>query len=157
MSSPFTQLNQPNAPGIHTFLYVPTTDISQWPGIVAKEVDESAIVLNGGKSWTTGLSVFEQMKFDEQPQETEHGMLYNKELQGFLPQDSEAVTQALETMLFVPFVIKLKDRQGQHRIVGTPDEPVYFSFEFTTGAVGGSRGYNFSFRGKHRSKSPFLV
>jgi hypothetical protein len=83
------------------------------------------------------------------------GTTYRVAVSVFLPGDSPAVRAELNSMRHRRYMLRMKNRDGQLLLIGTPEQPLRFESRFTSGPQGGDqRGYECRFEGNTLTKSP---
>lgn len=153
-----TPIGHPLVAGIDYFEYLPIAHIQSFPEPVNLQVDLAHIVLKAGKAWIPGIALDNSLQHEEGRKLEPHGPLYEKEVSGELPHDDVAMQRLFLQHEYQPMILRFTDRQGNRRLVGSPEEPVYLNGDYSNGAShGDKKGYAFSFTGRHVAPSLYLL
>lgn len=152
-----TPTNRPLVAGIDSFYYLPVADIQSFPEPINLKVNIAQILLKEGAAWIPGIALDNSLEHEEDRQGEAHGPLYEKKVSGQLPGDDHAMQELFRQHEYQALILRFTDRQGKRRLVGTPDEPVYLSAGYNNeGNHSGTKGYAFSFQGRHVEPSLYL-
>jgi hypothetical protein len=132
-------------------------DVDTIPDPIYNEVMDD-IVMAIGKRFKTFTASEQSAFFNEQVKGDTDGKYCEWELSLFIPGDSEALAYMVQQMVHKRFVIIYKDLSDNHRILGSPENPLKFSFTSTTGDSATSKnGYVFTFSGRESRKAYFYT
>lgn len=136
-----------NSGGLKKFFFVPFLGVSENPVVVAGSA-VTPLGLFPGFSLLAGYATIHTLQFIEEQNENEHGIFYEQTLTGFAPSDTQEMMDLFTEMAQNRFLIMTSDYLGKKRLVGSSDNPLAFSYKFSTGNDRkDSRGYKFSFSG----------
>lgn len=157
IQNPFEVLDQADHGGLHEFSFIPVSFVADFPPIINDQIIEQNIALSPGRNWYQGYARPTTLQYEEIPEQKKHGLIFRKSVKGIYPYDSVTVTKAFGTLYHVPLLLKITDRRGMRRLLGTPEEPMRFVGTYKSNGIGGFAEFIFSFNGSHRIKSPSLV
>jgi hypothetical protein len=151
-------INKPSSPdnlgGLERFWYIPVDDITSIGPVINGKV---SITLSSGKKWYEFYASQGSINFKEAKKIDGKGETFTLKLSGFTPRDSEDLFESFMLMSKQKFACVYLDNNGNHKIVGSPREPLRFSYEFSPGKNPSNRnGYDFSFSRQTKSRSLFV-
>ncbi len=98
------------------------------------------------------------ISFTEKESQEKYGLGYKNELNAFIPKDSPEVQSIINSMTGRKWVIVFLDQNEQFKVAGTPEIPLWVSFDLDTGSNTPDRnGHSISFYGTQTSKSKFIA
>lgn len=143
-----------NLGGIYTFKFLPVEGIGSMPESYKGAVHK-AVTVAAGYRWFDGYCSEESMKYTEEQEDSENGAFFKKTFTGNVPKDREEVVDTFETMKNRRYILDITYNNGVRKLVGTADEPLYFSSKFDTSKpVSGRHDHAISFSGGGIKKSP---
>lgn len=108
----------------------------------------SSITLKVGSVLSAGYSTPHMLAVKTDPSDSDQGVSYAQELKGFFPRPPAGLIAELYNMVNRKFIVLAKDSNGNARMLGTPEQPLGFSFSEDTGSRPGDLpGAAFSFSG----------
>tara|TARA_R110002050_G_scaffold201841_1_gene336987 strand:- start:32302 stop:32934 length:633 start_codon:yes stop_codon:yes gene_type:complete len=142
--------------GIDSIQCIPIIGIASFPETSNLQVAEMEISFQPNYAWLDLPLIEESALYEETESETEHGALYQKDLNGLLPADLLANRQALLKLRHLDLLVKYRDHLGNHKLLNDPSEPLRLSVSFKTESYGGQLGFTLNFSGQHTQPSHFL-
>lgn len=113
---------------------------------------QKAVVLTSGDWLTVFLDIGRQYR--EPFRRDVQGGRYEQDIAGNIIGTSDALEEELERMPRRRYLVRITERDGRIRLIGTPTAPLTFEYEYDTGAsVADSRGYQIRFFGLTPDKS----
>ena len=151
-------INIPSVPdnlgGLDKFFFIPVDDIDSIGDIIN---GKAIITLKAEKVWFAFYVSKGSLQFSEALKLDGKGEYFDAKLTGFTPQDSHELQAELLLMRSHRFACVYLDNNGKHKLVGSPDEPLHFSFKLKTGDTPAKRnGFDISFARKTKSMAIFL-
>lgn len=151
-------INKPSTPdnlgGLDKFWFIPAEDIDTIGDII---LGQASITLKSEKSWYEFYTSKGSLQFSEALKLDAKGEYFDAKLTGFTPKDSKDLQTELLSMRSHHFACVYLDNNGKHKLAGTPEEPLHFSFKVNTGAGPANRnGFMITFSRKMRSMAIFL-
>lgn len=113
--------------------------------------------LVSGAEWRTIYTTTGTRKYEDQPGTSGRKQFRQITISGRVPATNEIILDQLEAYAAEGFVVKTKDNNGKQRLVGSPDEPLFFSY--SDGSGSGPEEYNgceFTFARTLRKSPPFI-
>lgn len=96
----------------------------------------------------------DSQQHEEQPEQTEAGLIYNTEVSGFSPGDNPVSREAFGYMDSRKYAVIFIDGNGDYRLAGDNLHPLRFYAVFSTGRNSFDRaGHQISFTGKTLDKA----
>lgn len=144
-----------NIGGCELFKFIPVCDVD------FVELNFSlntvlAISLKPGKEFFTGYASFNSLQFRERIRNNDSGNYFLTEITGFYPKLSQDALRLFSEMQHKEFVVILADNNRNKRLVGSPETPVIFTFDQSTGRSPSQRnGFDFRFNAQLQHPSPF--
>ena len=144
-----------NIAGIIELKYAPYIWFEQLPLVdfmhtLPQNINLYEIIFKATFDWLT-MPIFpkkNKVDFNGKVQINKHGMPYNIDIGGILPQNNPAISYELHKMKNYRFIVSYKDLNNQQKLVGTLDNPLTFSYSEKTDAnVGSINGFDFQFTG----------
>lgn len=143
-----------NTGSILEILFIPASHISTIPDAVGSEILE-AVTLVSGKQWFKAcLGAASKKGFMDEAAESDNGTYYKKKIMGFVSTDDDTNNDNFSEMENERFVCITKDREGRTRLVGSKEQPLFFSSTYNTqNEITGLKGHVISWygTGSHRS------
>lgn len=152
----FQSFNRVVVGGVDRFQFVPIDWVQDFPSISALLVSELDINLKPGREWLEGFSPMGTLSYSDIQKSTNGSSYREKDLTGIIPGDQTGTAENLFSNRYRKFLVKTVDNDGRRRLLGSIKEPMYLSFDFKTGELGGVKGWTYSFYGNHRMPSPYL-
>lgn len=144
-----------NIGGLETIDFALVTDVASIPDAVESLVP-TGIIMNTGKRFYSAPFTLETGGFTETPSDSEHGTSYDKQVTGFCACDCNQNAALFEEMENARFIVKIKDNNGNKRLVGTIAEPLQFKVDRSSQqTTGETPGATITFYGKGVRQSPF--
>jgi hypothetical protein len=105
--------------------------------------------LKPGFSWTRIYCSLDTLGYEYKTDRVDNGLTYTHDIKGFSPNDAPAKAAALDQLVtYERVVCRFCDNMGVIRLIGTTDQPLFFSYQFGTDtSVPGSRGYQIAIAG----------
>jgi hypothetical protein len=127
---------QPNAGGLLQIFYAPITWIDTFPEGPDDNYDiTDAVVFDIGKDWLSAKVVSESLRYREPQQDSKQGKYYNQVLEAIIPMWTAALSGEYNRMKHFRFILRVIDREGKERLLGSPRYPFKFSSALDTGAA----------------------
>lgn len=137
-----------NPGGGHYLELIDATDVTGFAR--ASAAAKPVVTLRAGKAFSRIYCTPGTLGFNQEHSETDNGDLYAITITGFHPDDDVARNATFTGFLQNHrIVVRFKDyATGITRLVGSPDQPLSFSYKFSTGEdVPDSRGYTLTIKG----------
>ncbi len=145
-----------NIGGCHEFSLIPSDDVTSL-GIIPSTNMVKSISLKPGKTMFKGYASFRSLSFSQNLQENDSGKYFSTQISGFYPKLSPKIISIFQRLQSLDLIVKVTDNNNQVRVVGTPINPLRFSFSQSTGNNPSQRnGISFSFSGNLMFESPFF-
>jgi hypothetical protein len=155
MLNDITRHSSDNLGGVNAFKFVPAKGVNPLPASLNGAIHHE-LTLKDGYRWYTGYCTEFTMNYKESPVQSEHGLAYKKTFSGKVPNDRSDLTWLFDEMKDQGFILDITDNNGQRKIVGNPDEPVYFVSTLDTKAEMAQRNeHEIVFEGEGIDKAPF--
>lgn len=136
-----------NSGGLKTFSFLPVVGVASNAIVLANAAIEP-VVFVAGYAFLKGYATINSLQFNDEPTENEHGIFHEQSLNGFTPGDSRELSNLFVEMLRMKFLVVAKDYLGNNKLIGTKENPLSFSYKFSTGNDRkDSRGFKFAFSG----------
>lgn len=143
-----------NIGGLQSVQVVPVSEIAEITPVMKGKV---TCTLVSGAAWRTIYTTIGTRKYDDQPGTAGRKQFRELTVSGRVPATDETILEQLSAYSDEGFVVKTKDNNGKQRLVGSPDEPMFFSYSDGSGT--GPEEYNgseFSFARSLRQSPPFI-
>lgn len=139
-----------NMGGVSVFYFSEASKVN----IVSDPVNNVvSVVFKTGYDWLTGYSAVDELKYQENKNESDHGIFNNVELSGFIPESDEIRKQML-AMEGKYFIVNYIDNDDNSRLAGNFELPLLFTCDFDTQTASGIKGYRYKFSGVAKNKAP---
>jgi hypothetical protein len=142
--------------GLGAFEFVPVEGINSWPAVFNISTFSDEITLKPGYSWLAGYADYNTLEYTETPTYGPQGAFYKCQLTGFLADDPEGTTANLLASFNKKYIIRFTTHQGAVRVVGSPTDPVSFSFSSTTAKLGQRKGSSFTWQGNTPNPARYI-
>lgn len=145
--------NRRNIGGVLRYNFIDVNDV-QSIDIAINSVISNAVTLKAGKQWSVGYGTLGSMSYTEPPELTSSGTIYKRLFTAACPEDNAGNTNLFELMSNKQFIIDYTDNNGLRKLVGSLDEPLFFSPTLNTKSGIPELGGNFiSFYGDGSHKA----
>ncbi len=141
-----------NMGGLSFFKFLEVEGVAEFPYVINNEINDD-ISLNSDYSWADGYSSAEKLEYSENSKTSDNGKYLESLLKGSAPY-SEDFHKLFESMNNRRFIIHFSDSDGNERIAGTDEQPLTFSYNFTTQTESGVKSYTYKFSGNIRKSAP---
>ncbi len=109
-----------------------------------------------GSAWAIH-AIPESLEYIETEKQADAGTIYEASITGRLAKDCPELHQSLKSLRPKPWVVVYQDQNGSFKLVGSPNEPLWFSTELRTSAsYAGLNHVRFSFSGSLTIPARFL-
>lgn len=140
---------------LSTFLFIPCSKINSMVKPFSGKIT-TAVSLQNGSSWLTGLAIAGTMEFEEKVDGSAHGNVYTPVIKGAVPRLTPEYLALFEEMSNDRFVVIVYDNNGYLYIVGTKEEGMIFKFDRKTSpTAAGLNAHMFEFSVSRAVSSPF--
>lgn len=113
------------------------------------------VVMKAGGRWFDIYCSEGSIDFKDAQAESDHGGFFNKTVSGFIPKDRADVVEFVEALKNRPVIIDLIDNNEVRKLVGTLEEPMYFTASFESkDQTAGRAGTSITFTGACIKRSP---
>ena len=154
-----TPCGTPNIAGIAKLEYLPIDWIESFPEFLSEFneiINEISVIAD--KDWILMTAIQDTLEFKEEQTDSNQTEYFTASVNGSVSMDTTSTNAQLNLMRRLKFILKYTDKNGNIKIVGTPDFPLSFSSGTSTGSNSTQlNGYSFIFKGKIKEKSPFYV
>jgi hypothetical protein len=134
--------------------FLPIEAVETMP-IAVNGAVHAPVVLKQNFAWINCYCSPNTISFKEDAADSEHGTYYKKKLSGKTPKDRSEVIDSFSKMDNGKFILLYKDANGTLKLIGSPDEPIYFKNSFSTKEDVAQRNeYDINFEGDGLLKSP---
>lgn len=115
----------------------------------------TATVLKAGRTWLDILSLYDSVIFTETSQSTAAGVMYSQSVVANVSGESELLNTLTNATSYSEFVLLIKDRMGNVKLVGNKSHGLTFSSQLATGMIGTEKNvYDISFQGESGERAP---
>lgn len=140
-----------NPPGANKIEYISTSwiDMGSYEELISDAgLFIGTVPLLAGFDWLTMPNIPTQEPWTTDQRSGGDGPYYDQTVKGVTPLLRPAVSVVFNKMANHRFLVRLKDKQGQQWLIGTPENPLDFGTADTVGTPqGGLNSYTFSFSG----------
>ncbi len=119
-----------NVPGIVNFEFVPIGHISSFPDLVVNNTITTAVSFFAGKTWLKGRAIANTLLYSEKTKGP--NTPYFATLKGQIAKSTASTNQLFTALKTGLYIIKLTNKNGDTRLLGTLEFPFQFQFEFDT-------------------------
>lgn len=137
-----------NLPGLLTIEYAPVAwiDTDAYLRRVANQVWQSGVPFSEG-TWLQ-LPILDRKDhiWTQSQRTSSQGPSYQQQVSGLTPKLRVAVENEFAKMALVPFLLRLRDRNGNYWKLGTVESPFYFTTNGTSGGGGQRNQYEVTFQ-----------
>lgn len=154
MITSVTKVRRSNLGGLESIKVVPVSEISEITPVVNGKV---TCILIAGAQWRSIYTTAGSRKYDDQSGAAGRKSFRQMLISGRVPATNETILEQLNAYSSEGFVVKTKDNNGKQRLIGSPDEPMFFSY--SDGSGNSPEEYNgseFSFTRNLRESPPFI-
>ena len=120
-----------NLGGVVSFNFIPVQDVESLTMPIEHRIVEP-LQLKTGKYWYCGFATLGTIGFTEESQQTPNGEVYKQKFAAIRPKDDKDISLLLNEMRNQKFIIDYTDANGQRKLIGTTDEPLFFSSVLNT-------------------------
>ncbi|NCC47023.1 MAG: hypothetical protein EOM16_08320 [Bacteroidia bacterium] len=143
--------------GNQFFLFIPADNVSAIAIADGLQV-KSQIPIQENTQWLLGYASPKSLSFSEKTLENDSGSTFLSEITGFYPGLTPEALAYFSELKNGRYIVLLKDNNNHTRLVGTPDNPLSFSYDQASGQTPTDRpGFAFAFKGHSIHESPFYV
>lgn len=126
-------------------------------GVLPAFRTDASITFREGFRWYTIYGTDQTRLYDERQSSTDNGPVWELTVSLFLPGDNADRRSQLADMVRHRFIVRCEDNNDQLRQVGSYEQPLELTYQFTTGkGVADLRGYALTFRGS-LSEAPLIL
>jgi hypothetical protein len=125
-----------NLPGLIHVGYIPTTwiNVSAYePLFGPQRTFPHNFPIIPGRTWLQAPLTVNSKLITKETSSSKQGPSVRVITSGILPSHSPAISAQLDMMMRQLFVLHVKDRNGYHWLIGSPDNPCRFTFAGTSG------------------------
>jgi len=116
-----------------------------------------SVSLKTGKSWNSLYGTPETIQLESESQDTPSGMKYIYKLKKFVPKDRPEVESELLRMTGRRLILKVTDKNGTIRLLGTMETPMKMTSKLLKPLViEGFNGYDILFSGEFSKPAGFI-
>lgn len=133
-----------NMPGLSPIQLARVADIQDYPDAY-DGIATAAITFLPGRGWIEWAATYNTSRFQVRSQDSQEGIIKDQKLPLVIPRHSSAITSMLTKAERDEFIVKVKDRNGQEYIWGSPQKPVRFIFDQNTGSGNDRNQYDCTF------------
>lgn len=117
---------------------------------------EMTIPIQVTDPWLSLYYIHDFDEITETPFDGDTGHFYKTSINRKIAGDSKELRANLREMRGYKFIVLAKDKSGDDRVYGTPNEPLHFEFMYNSGSKsGGLKGYELKFYGDQSEPAPF--
>jgi hypothetical protein len=120
-----------NLGGVLRFNFIPVAHCVSIDMPIKGKVLKPVEVLTG-KRWFSGYATLETIGFAEPSELTDNGTIYKPKFTAIVPKDSAEATHLFDQMSNGRFLLDYTDSNGLRKLVGSLDEPLFFSADLNT-------------------------
>lgn len=148
-----------NPGGVNKIEYAPVSWFESFPEFRKPNNTLSvAPTFISGKGWLTIPHANESLDYKEDVVENDQGKPTRVVASGSVPQETVQLNNQFEIMKENYFIIKVTDKAGLVKLVGTPTNPLEFNFKYSPGKNQQAlRGYDFTFTADLFRKPPIVA
>jgi hypothetical protein len=125
------QLKNDNVGGIIRFNFIPVQDVDSIVMPVNNKVLEP-LEVKEGKRWYCAYATLGTIGYTEEQSDTDNGGIFKRKFTAICPQDNDEMTDTLNAMRNQRFIIDYMDANGLRKLVGTIEEPLFFTSTLNT-------------------------
>lgn len=158
--TPLQHLRRPpvQPAGLCWVVFARKADVQYWPLIhPSTNLAFTAIKLFPGKTWYQLLVVNKDRLFTEKQQNVAAGPYWEQTVSGYFGGNNKNQTLAAGIMPFERYVVMFKDRDGNIRMLGSPDSGATYLGDYTSGESDGSRKRTIQFNWENELAAPIYV
>ena len=142
---------------VSTFLFIPCSKITNMVKPFIGKIT-TAITLQNGASWLTGLAIDNTLDFEEKEEKSQHGNIYTPILKGAVQKLTPEYLTLFEEMSNDRFVVIHTDNNGYKYALGTKEEGLIFTFDRKSApTASGLNAHFYQFSVSRAVVSPFYV
>jgi hypothetical protein len=143
-----------NIGGLQSVQVVPVSEVSEITPVVN---GKTTCTLVSGKAWRTLYTTPGSRKYEDTPASAGRRQYREVLVSGRIPATEETTLEQLKAYSAEGFVVKTKDNNGKQRLIGSPDEPMFFSYSDGSGSAPEEyNGSEFTFARSLRESPPFI-
>lgn len=120
-----------NLGGVITFNFIDVKNVLSIPTPVNSMIIQP-VVLQPGEHWYVGYGTLGTIGYSEPSEFTNAGTLYKRMFVAFAAQDSAINSILFNEMRNGQFLIDYKDSNGLRKLIGSIEEPLFFSANLNT-------------------------
>ena len=140
--------------GLKIFRFIPVSSVIAIPD--KKEFNFLEMQLATNAVWFNGVASFRSLSFSDNLSANENGDFYENSISAFYPGQNRDLESLFDEMVNGEFLLRIRDYEGNERLIGTIEDPLRFSRSYDSAQLGGSKGYRLSFRNRQLSASKFI-
>jgi len=158
--SPVQHIRRPavRGGGYCWLVFTPIENVDIWPTTdPASGVAASEIVLKAGKTWYEAKMVDKDRFFNEAMQVNDAGHFWQQTVTGYIGGNNSNQTLNASVLPYHQYVLMLKDRDGQVRLIGNEDSGARLLIDYTSGDIDASRRRNFRWEWQHINPASIYI
>lgn len=142
-----------NLGGIIRFKFIPVTDVES----IASPIDHvitTPVILKTDKRWFSAYATMGTIGYTEASEQTANGGLFKRQLVAIIPKDDKDKAKLFNKMRNQRFIVDYVDSNGLRKLIGSLEEPVFFSStQNTKTEMPGRNEHSISFYGTGTHKA----
>jgi hypothetical protein len=140
--------------GLKIFRFIPASSVISIPD--KKEFNFLEMQLATNAVWLNGVASFRSLSFSDNLVTNENGDFHENNISAFYPGQNRELESLFDEMVNGVFLLRIRDYEGNERLLGTLEDPLRFTRSYDSAQLGGSKGYRISFRNRQLSASTFI-
>lgn len=140
--------------GLKLFRFIDVEQVSSLPS--GQEIKFTDIGMAPGAVWYKGVAAMRSISHADEQVSSSSGDYYTNRISLFYPGTNRALELLFDEMINKRFLIRTRDYQGNERLIGTLDNPLEFTRNFSAAQLGGRKGYSLEFSNRQLRQSYFL-
>tara|TARA_R110001592_G_scaffold268269_3_gene534527 strand:- start:41417 stop:42064 length:648 start_codon:yes stop_codon:yes gene_type:complete len=140
--------------GLKIFRFIPVSSVIAIPD--KKEFNFLEMQLVSNAVWYNGVASFRSLSFSDNLAGNENGDFYENSISAFYPGQNRELETLFDEMVNGEFLLRIRDYEGNERLLGTIEDPLRFTRSYDSAQLGGSKGYRITFRNRQLSASKFI-
>lgn len=154
MISNISRSGRINMGGIESIQVVPISEVTDVTPAINGKV---SITLASGGSWRSVSATFGTKNIADAPTFVGRQQAREVKIEGKIAGSSPTQLEQLKAYCKNGFIAKIKDNNGLQRLVGNPDEPLFFVYDSNSGSMPDDyNGSDFSIQRTLRNSPPFI-
>lgn len=146
-----------NIAGISSIQYVPVEWILTFPEFInTNNTITEQVALIVGKSWLSMFPVIETIDFRERQRDSSQAAFFTQSLKMDIAKDTNVKDYQFDIMRRHRFILIYTNRNGEQKLLGTPEYPFKFNSTLQSGRKPGDfSGHKIEFESQNPNKAPF--